>query len=64
MSARGRQDVLEFYRKLPFNANENPETAAKMIKAVNSVEYIYPESKDLYSAQSVLEIGCGAKLAE
>ncbi len=34
------QDVLEFYRKLPSNASETPEMAAKMIREVNGVEYI------------------------
>lgn len=60
MKTGARQDVLNFYTNLPFNANESPETAAMMIKEINNVKYIYPEEDDLYSAQDVLEIGCGA----
>ncbi len=33
-----REDVLKFYQKLPFNANESPDKAAELIKKVNSVK--------------------------
>lgn len=55
-----REDVLDFYKKLPFNATEDPETAAALIRKTNNVEYIYPQPDDFYGADSALEIGCGA----
>lgn len=55
-----RKDVLEFYKKLPFNSTEEPETAAALIKKRNNIEYIYPHPDDFYAVDSVLEIGCGA----
>lgn len=59
MESGSREDVLEFYKHLPFNINKSSETAAEFIKLVNNVEYIYPKAEDLYSARDVLEIGCG-----
>lgn len=55
-----RDDVLAFYKQLPFNSNEKPEVAAELIKKVNNVEYIYPNVEDFDKADSVLEVGCGA----
>lgn len=55
-----RQDVLEFYQQLPFNVNSDPKTAAALIEKCNNVEYIYPNEPDLYLAETVLEVGCGA----
>lgn len=55
-----RADVLAFYEKLPFNVNQQPEIAAELIKKMNNVEFIYPDVTDLYYAENVLEIGCGA----
>ena len=55
-----REDVLNFYKELPFNATEDPETAAALIKKTNNVEYIYPHPDDFYTVDSALEIGCGA----
>ena len=60
MDTGARKDVLDFYKKLPFNSTEEPETAAALIKKSNNVEYIYPNPDDFYSADSALEIGCGA----
>lgn len=55
-----REDVLKFYEQLPFNANENPNNAANLIKRMNNVEYVYPRMEDFCNAQGVLELGCGA----
>lgn len=60
MNSGARQDVLDFYKMLPFNLNESPSAAAGMIEEINNVKYIYPEEDDLYSAEDVLELGCGA----
>lgn len=46
MNTAAREDVLAFYRRLPFNSTEEPETAAELIKKSNNVEYIYPEPDD------------------
>lgn len=55
-----REDVLDFYKTLPFNSTEKPEIAAELIKKSDNVAYVYPNKDDLYNAGSVLEIGCGA----
>lgn len=60
MNTGAREDVLAFYRKLPFNSNEKPEVAANLIRKINNVEYIYPSIADFYYAEDFLEIGCGA----
>lgn len=60
MKTGARDDVLEFYKQLPFNSNERPEITADLIRKVNNVEYIYPVPEDFYNVDSVLEIGCGA----
>lgn len=60
MDTGAREDVLTFYKKLPFNSNEKPEVAANLIRKVNNVEYIYPSVSDFYFAKDFLEIGCGA----
>lgn len=59
MNTAAREDVLAFYKRLPFHSTEEPETAA-LIKKSNNLEYIYPEPDDFFSAESALEIGCGA----
>lgn len=60
MDTGAREDVLSFYRKLPFNSNAKPEVAADLIRKTNNVQYIYPSIADFYYAKDFLEIGCGA----
>ena len=55
-----REDVLDFYKKQPFNATQRPETAAEMIKKSNSVPMIFPYSDVLSKDKKLLEVGCGA----
>lgn len=54
-----RNDVLEFYKRLPFNTMNSPEAIAEMIQRKNSVTDIYPQEGDLYEADTLLEMGCG-----
>lgn len=60
MNAGARNDVLDFYKKLPFNDNKDSKTAAELIKQYNNLEYLYPSPDDFYYANNCLEIGCGA----
>jgi len=55
-----REDVLNFYNKLQFNETSNPIIQAEMIKKVNAVEKIYPDSYELVEAKKIVELGCGA----
>lgn len=57
---KGRDDVLEFYKKLQFNETDTPERAAELIKENNGVPYIYPNISDIVYAGRILEVGCGA----
>uniref|UniRef100_N2B6B6 Methyltransferase domain-containing protein n=1 Tax=Eubacterium plexicaudatum ASF492 TaxID=1235802 RepID=N2B6B6_9FIRM len=54
-----RNDVLEFYKRLPFNTMRSPETMAEIIKQKNLVIDIYPNIEDFYEADTLLEMGCG-----
>jgi len=54
------QEVLDFYKELPFNSVDTYETAVSVIKSVNQLERIYPQCEDFWKLENVLEIGCGA----
>lgn len=54
------QEVLDFYKELPFNSVRTPEAAVSVIKSVNQLERIYPRCEDFWEFENVLEIGCGA----
>jgi len=59
VKSAARQDVLDFYRQLPFNYSATPEQAASSIKAENPVPFIFPEAESLYDVDAVVEMGCG-----
>lgn len=60
MDTGARNDVLDFYKKLPFNDNKDSKIAAELIKQNNNLEYFYPFPDDFYYVNNCLEVGCGA----
>jgi len=55
------RNVLEFYKKLPFNTYSNNKAAIKSIKKKNPIN-IYPPLKDIIINKedfNILDVGCG-----
>jgi SAM-dependent methyltransferase len=52
--------VLEFYRELPFNITGDPKSMAAEIRAFNSVSEYPPLTRILNPRARILDIGCGA----
>lgn len=58
-----RARVNRFYEELPFNVNQSPAEAARLIRAGNTVRQSYPALHSLLQrrrGQRVLDLGCGA----
>ncbi len=54
------EEVLEFYRELPFNYRESIETSAEVVAKQNPIN-AYPGIGELITPKSrVLDVGCGA----
>jgi len=54
------EDVLAFYRNLPFNYYSEPRVAAESLRRSNPIVN-YPDLVDvLKKGKSVLDVGCGA----
>lgn len=53
-------EVLEFYRALPFNYRESVEEQVKAIRARNTIETYPPLAALLSKGTRVLEVGCGS----
>ena len=54
-------EVLDFYKKLPFNIYDNPDSAIQSMKAQNPIK-IYPPLKNIITNKKTfnsLDIGCG-----
>jgi len=52
-------DVLEFYRKLPFNVTGDPQSMAREILGFNSVSEYPPLTRLLNPRARTLDVGCG-----
>src|SRR5438128_7319973 len=54
------QEVLRFYRELPFNIADSTRTMAARIRARNAALDYPPLDKLLFPGRRVLDVGCGA----
>jgi 2-polyprenyl-3-methyl-5-hydroxy-6-metoxy-1,4-benzoquinol methylase len=58
-STHANEEVLEFYRELPFNIRETVDASATAITSKNNFE-VYPGVGNLIQRESrVLDAGCG-----
>lgn len=59
-SAEVGPEVLEFYRRLPFNTAAEPDAMAAEVKAANTLAQYPPLLRLVTPGRRVLDIGCGA----